>query len=98
MCVPDGCRKGVSVSMAVQPSHRMKTQAGLWQSVRDMLGPLYKEPPLPQQPDVGCFTDTGLRNGCKANEVACQHWKQLPASDPTWTGTSYDNTHQLSAI
>ena len=84
--------------MAVQPSHRMKTQAGLWESVRDMLGPLNKEPPLPQQPAVGFFTDTSLCIGCKACEVACKQWNQLPASDPTWTGTSYDNTQQLSAI
>ena len=56
-----------------------------------------KEPPLPPQPAMGFFTDTSLCIGCKACEVACKQWNQLPAEAPTWTGTSYDNTGQLSA-
>ncbi len=56
-----------------------------------------KEPPLPSQPAMGFFTDTSLCIGCKACEVACKQWNQLPASDPVWTGSSYDNTGQLSA-
>ncbi|HAT46341.1 MAG TPA: 4Fe-4S ferredoxin, partial [Ktedonobacter sp.] len=65
--------------------------------MQGMLGPLNKEPPLPPQPAMGFFTDTSLCIGCKACEVACKQWNQLPASDPSWTGTSYDNTQQLSA-
>ncbi len=61
------------------------------------LSPLRKEPPLPQQPAMGFFTDTSLCIGCKACEVACKQWNQLPASDPSWSGSSYDNTKQLSA-
>ena len=57
-----------------------------------------KEPPLPPQPAMGFFTDTSLCIGCKACEVACKQWNQLPAKDPAWTGSSYDNTGQLSAI
>lgn len=56
-----------------------------------------KEPPLPSQPAMGFFTDTSLCIGCKACEIACKQWNQLPASDPLWTGSSYDNTGQLSA-
>jgi formate dehydrogenase iron-sulfur subunit len=56
-----------------------------------------KESPLPPQPAMGFFTDTSLCIGCKACEVACKQWNQLPASDPVWTGSSYDNTGQLSA-
>jgi formate dehydrogenase iron-sulfur subunit len=57
-----------------------------------------KESPLPPQPAMGFFTDTSLCIGCKACEVACKQWNQLPAKDPAWTGSSYDNTGQLSAI
>ncbi len=66
--------------------------------VRRMLAPMRKEPPLPAQPALGFFTDTSLCIGCKACEVACKQWNQLPASEPAWTGTSYDNTGALSAI
>ncbi|MFL5653703.1 MAG: 4Fe-4S dicluster domain-containing protein [Ktedonobacteraceae bacterium] len=63
-----------------------------------MFGILNKEPPPPPQPAMGFFTDTSLCIGCKACEVACNQWNQLPAKDPAWTGSSYDNTGQLSAI
>jgi formate dehydrogenase iron-sulfur subunit len=62
-----------------------------------VLAPLRKEPPVPVQPAMGFFTDTSLCIGCKACEIACKQWNQLPASDPNWTGSSYDNTQQLSA-
>lgn len=61
------------------------------------LGLLNKEPPPPSQPALGFFTDTSLCIGCKACEVACKQWNQLPGADPTWTGTSYDNTQALGA-
>ena len=56
-----------------------------------------KMSPAPQQPAMGFFTDTSLCIGCKACEVACKQWNQLPANEPGWTGASYDNTGQLSA-
>src|SRR5258708_11067751 len=46
---------------------------------------------------MGFFADSRLCIGCKACEIACKQWNQLPASDPVWTGSSYDNTGQLSA-
>ncbi|ESR22647.1 4Fe-4S dicluster domain-containing protein [Lutibaculum baratangense] len=45
----------------------------------------------------GFFTDTTLCIGCKACEVACKEWNQLPAEDGGLTGMSYDNTQRLSA-
>jgi formate dehydrogenase iron-sulfur subunit len=45
----------------------------------------------------GFFTDTSLCIGCKACEVACKQWNHLPADDLGLTGTSYDNTRQLSS-
>src|SRR6266404_9475752 len=57
-----------------------------------------KVPPPPPQPKMGFFTDTSLCIGCKACEVACKQWNQLPAKDPVWTGSSYDNTGALGAI
>jgi formate dehydrogenase iron-sulfur subunit len=59
--------------------------------------------PVPQ-PDVkedrekmtGFFTDTTLCIGCKACEVACKQWNQLPADGFNFTGHSFDNTSSLS--
>jgi formate dehydrogenase iron-sulfur subunit len=45
----------------------------------------------------GFFTDTTLCIGCKACEVACKEWNNLPAEAPALTGHSYDNTGALSA-
>jgi formate dehydrogenase iron-sulfur subunit len=45
----------------------------------------------------GFFTDTTLCIGCKACEVACKQWNQLPADGYKMTGHSYDNTTALSA-
>ncbi len=67
------------------------------QQLANTVSPLQKRPPLPQQPAMGFFTDTSLCIGCKACEVACKQWNQLPAIDPVWSGTSYDNTKQLGA-
>jgi formate dehydrogenase iron-sulfur subunit len=49
------------------------------------------------QAAMGFFTDTSICIGCKACEIACKQWNQLPASEPLWTGSSYDNTGQLGA-
>ncbi len=48
------------------------------------------------QPHTGFFTDTTLCIGCKACEVACKQWNQLPSDGLKWTGYSYDNTAHLS--
>jgi len=45
----------------------------------------------------GFFTDTTVCIGCKACEVACKEWNNLPADHVGLTGDSYDNTSHLSA-
>ncbi len=45
----------------------------------------------------GFFTDTTLCIGCKACEVACKQWNQLPDDGFFFTGMSYDNTGHLGA-
>ncbi len=46
---------------------------------------------------MGFFTDTSLCIGCKACEVACKTWNNVPGGDIELTGMSYDNTEQLGA-
>jgi formate dehydrogenase iron-sulfur subunit len=49
----------------------------------------------------GFYTDTTLCIGCKACQVACHQWNQLPAEEGGRTelsGDSYDNTQRLSAL
>jgi formate dehydrogenase iron-sulfur subunit len=46
---------------------------------------------------VGFFTDTSVCIGCKACEVACKEWNQIPPSPQGFTGDSYDNTIDLGA-
>jgi formate dehydrogenase iron-sulfur subunit len=53
--------------------------------------------PNPQYPAMGFLTDTTLCIGCKACEVACKQWNQLPMDNFGWTGNSYDNTGDLGA-
>ena len=49
------------------------------------------------RPRIGFFTDTSVCIGCKACEVACKEWNQVPASPQGFTGESYDNTLDLGA-
>jgi formate dehydrogenase iron-sulfur subunit len=60
--------------------------------------------PVPQPDDplhlkriMGFFTDTTLCIGCKACEVACKQWNQLPSDGLKFTANSYDNTSHLGA-
>lgn len=65
--------------------------------------------PIPQEAEItagsavepgksyGFFTDTTLCIGCKACEVACKEWNNLPAENLGLTGHSYDNTGHLGA-
>ena len=79
--------------MAIEPPKPQGSRINM----QDMFGLFNKEAAPPPQPAMGFFTDTSLCIGCKACEVACKQWNQLPARDPSWTGTSYDNTQQLDA-
>jgi formate dehydrogenase iron-sulfur subunit len=44
----------------------------------------------------GFFTDTSVCIGCKACEVACKEWNQLPEKEPDFLGESLDNTGELN--
>jgi formate dehydrogenase iron-sulfur subunit len=47
---------------------------------------------------MGFFTDTTVCIGCKACEVACKQWNDLPADGSTFAkGNSYDSTVSLGA-
>jgi formate dehydrogenase iron-sulfur subunit len=46
---------------------------------------------------LGFFTDTSLCIGCKACEVACKEWNDVPEDGLEWSGNSYDNTGGLGA-
>ncbi|GAA1157061.1 4Fe-4S dicluster domain-containing protein [Nocardioides aquiterrae] len=48
-------------------------------------------------PRMGFFTDTSVCIGCKACEVACKEWNEVPEDGYLLTGMSYDNTAQLDA-
>ncbi len=53
--------------------------------------------PLAAPKQMGFFTDTTVCIGCKACEVACKQWNQLPDDGFRFTGMSYDNTGALGA-
>ena len=50
---------------------------------------------------VGFYTDTTVCIGCKACQVACHQWNDLPAGRlglPVLSGNSYDNTGSFSDV
>lgn len=47
--------------------------------------------------EVGFFTDPTVCIGCKACEVACKEWNEVPDDGYNWLGSSYDNTGHLGA-
>src|SRR3954451_12794732 len=53
----------------------------------------YDDPP----PRKGFFTDTSVCIGCKACEVACKEWNDVPDEGFDLLGMSYDNTGSLNA-
>lgn len=42
---------------------------------------------------LAMFTDVSLCIGCRACQVACKQWNQLPAEEPEWTGTYQNHPH-----
>jgi formate dehydrogenase iron-sulfur subunit len=48
-------------------------------------------------PRMGFFTDTSLCIGCKACEVACKTWNDIPEDGLDFTAMSIDNTKTLDA-
>jgi formate dehydrogenase iron-sulfur subunit len=51
------------------------------------------------EPAVGFFTDSSICIGCKACEVACKEWNNVPVTpaDYRYLNSSYDNTGALGA-
>jgi len=62
-----------------------------------LVDPFRRGTPPEPRPATGFYTDTTVCIGCKACEVACKQWNQLPADGFHWSGNSYDNTGELSA-
>jgi formate dehydrogenase iron-sulfur subunit len=62
-----------------------------------LIDPFLRGTPPEPRPATGFYTDTTVCIGCKACEVACKQWNQLPADGFNWSGNSYDNTGELSA-
>ncbi len=46
---------------------------------------------------MGFFTDTSICIGCKACEVACKEWNEVPDDLVGWAGSSHDNSVGLGA-
>jgi formate dehydrogenase iron-sulfur subunit len=46
---------------------------------------------------MGFFTDTSVCIGCKACEVACKEWNEVPDDLVGWAGKSHDNSVGLGA-
>jgi formate dehydrogenase iron-sulfur subunit len=65
--------------------------------ITSLLYPFRRGAAPPAHRAMGFFTDTTLCIGCKACEVACKQWNQLPSDGFNFTGDSYDNTGTLSA-
>ena len=93
-----GARRGVQAARGCHRWHWGKavSEVSLLSSVRghgDPAADVYEEHP----PRMGFFTDTSLCIGCKACEVACKEWNQVPEDGLNFTGMSFDNSEGLSA-
>ena len=42
---------------------------------------------------LAMFTDTSLCIGCRACQVACKQWNELPMEEPEWTGGYQNHAH-----
>jgi formate dehydrogenase iron-sulfur subunit len=83
------------LSGLVQISDAPRSQGS--ELLRRLIYPFLRgEAPKPR-PATGFYTDTTVCIGCKACEVACKQWNQLPSDGFNWSGNSYDNTAELSA-
>ena len=66
----------------------------LWGRLDDVTGDAgYEDHP----PRMGFFTDTSVCIGCKACEVACKEWNDVPEDGIEFSGMSYDHTRALGA-
>jgi formate dehydrogenase iron-sulfur subunit len=75
----------------------MRHAARIPDTLAKLLHPFRRPAPPAPRIATGFFTDTTLCIGCKAFEVACKQWNQLPSDGFEFSGDSYDNTRALSA-
>jgi formate dehydrogenase iron-sulfur subunit len=85
------------LELSTAPQAPSRPRGRLAALVARILGPFRRGAPPQPQPAHGFYTDTTVCIGCKACEVACKQWNQLPADGLSWSGNSYDNTQALSA-
>jgi formate dehydrogenase iron-sulfur subunit len=72
----------------------MTLEQSLYGPLEDVAGDAgYREHP----PRMGFFTDTSVCIGCKACEVACKEWNNVPDDGFDLLGMSFDNTGSLGA-
>jgi len=86
--------KGGSIMTGSAPND---SQADRTNWLERILAPFQRGTPPAPRTATGFYTDTTVCIGCKACEVACKQWNQLPSDGFEWTGKSYDNTGELSA-
>jgi formate dehydrogenase iron-sulfur subunit len=84
-------------ALSATPQAGDKPRGGLGALLARVVGPFRRGAPPRPQPQTGFYNDTSVCIGCKACEVACKQWNQLPADGLSWSGNSYDNTQELSA-
>jgi formate dehydrogenase iron-sulfur subunit len=87
----------LTVTDKPQPAEVAPPRGLVGKLIRQIVYPLRRGPEPVRQPATGFYTDTTVCIGCKACEVACKQWNQLPADGFSFTGNSYDNTERLSA-
>jgi formate dehydrogenase iron-sulfur subunit len=87
----------LTVTGVPQPATPAPPRGLLGRLVRQLVYPFRRGKPPGPKPATGFYTDTTVCIGCKACEVACKQWNQLPADGFAFTGDSYDNTAALSA-
>jgi formate dehydrogenase iron-sulfur subunit len=85
------------MEVTTRPQTGDPPRTGLAALAHRVFGPFRRGKPPAPKPATGFFTDTTVCIGCKACEVACKQWNQLPADGLEFTGNSYDNTGSLSA-
>src|SRR5436309_1106834 len=83
--------------VAQRPQAGEPPRNGIAALVHRLVHPFRRGTPPPPATATGFYTDTTVCIGCKACEVACKQWNQLPADGLHWSGNSYDNTLALSA-
>nr|WP_273842661.1 4Fe-4S dicluster domain-containing protein [Rubrobacter calidifluminis] len=86
--IPGSGRPGVSDAYNIEGHETPETRPLI------PLGQRYYEE---ERPRMGFFTDTSVCIGCKACEVACKEWNDVPDVIGELTGESYDNTSSLGA-